>query len=222
MHSCELCIGVGCSPSQKFYGGVGVQQGVAGHPAPGRNIGWRAGVAHRQAQHLAAGQVLHARAKFENRFAAGEVAGVPLDVGGVVFGRGIRHRSARQVGLAQMLADATAKGCASPQRGLQRRIGHFIFPKKPAYGCQLETATLRKSSWLTQGINKTPDKFACGTQTARTTFTARWLAKSFAIPGRDCTRLRTPSYATADQACAQRMRWHLLRHCIVQSAPHPP
>jgi hypothetical protein len=45
-----------------------------------------------------------------------------------------------------MPADAAVKGYASPQRGLQRRIGHFIFPKKPAYCCQLETATVRKSS----------------------------------------------------------------------------
>jgi hypothetical protein len=55
-------------------------QRVAGHAAPGRNIGPRAGVARSEQQELPRFHCLHAQAKLEYEITAAEIARIPLGV----------------------------------------------------------------------------------------------------------------------------------------------
>src|SRR4029077_12190727 len=78
-------------------------QRVAGHAAPGRNIGPRAGVVRGEPQELPRFHCLHAQAKLEHEIAAAEITRIPLGVGGARSRRTRGHGSLRSPGVSSTI-----------------------------------------------------------------------------------------------------------------------
>src|SRR6185369_4434732 len=95
----------------------GVQRSMTGQRAPGRQVFRSAGVARREAQHLAALHRLEPESELEDEVAAAEVAGVPLGVE-ARRGRGAAPALARRRG-AVAFAPEEAGGSRAAHRALE-------------------------------------------------------------------------------------------------------
>ena len=122
-----------------------MQKSVAGHTAPGGNIGRSPRIKRGQAQHLAALQLAYAQAEFKDEFAAGKISSIP---------DGMRRRRANRQRIA-----AT--------RWLRGRKGHFTPPdksRKTTFGLQPPRCGSRRG--LPEASKRCLIHLTSGTQTA--------------------------------------------------------